>query len=176
MPRPEPRALVDAADLRLIDHLHGGLPLVDHPFAEVGTALGMSEDEVIERLRHLLAQGVLTRFGPLFHIERAGGRFVLAALEVPAARFDEVAAIVNAMPEVAHNYKREHVFNMWFVVAAETARDASAALARIEAQTGLKVHGFPKEREYFVELRLPMSAPDTMVRDENGDGDGDDTE
>ena len=33
----------------------------------------MSEDGVIERLHRLLAQGVLTRFGPLFQIERAAG-------------------------------------------------------------------------------------------------------
>ena len=136
--------------------LHGDLPLSDHPFATVGAEIGMDEDEVIERLHRLLAQGVLTRFGPLFQIERAGGRFVLAALEVPAARFDEVAALVNALPEVAHNYQREHAFNMWFVVGAETLAQVDAALARVTELTGLPVHAFPKEREYFVELRLPI--------------------
>ena len=107
-------------DARLVDHLHGGFPLVDRPFAAVGATLGLSEDEVIERLRRLLAQGVLTRFGPLFQIERAGGRFVLAAIAVPEARFADVAALVNGWPEVAHNYRREHALNMWFVVATET--------------------------------------------------------
>lgn len=143
-------------DAQLVERLHGNLPLTDHPFAAVGAELGMDEDEVLERLHRLLAQGVLTRFGPLVQIERAGGRFVLAALEVPEARFDEVAALVNALPAVAHNYRREHAFNMWFVVAAESAAQADATLARVEALTGLPVHAFPKEREYFVELRLPI--------------------
>lgn len=146
---------VDARDARLIDRLHGDLPLADHPFAVVGAELGMDEDEVLERLRRLLSQGVLTRMGPLYHIERAGGKFVLAALEVPEERFDEVAALVNALPEVAHNYRREHAFNMWFVVATESAAQCDAALAVIAQATGLKVHAFPKEREYFVGLRLP---------------------
>ena len=70
----------DRIDLRLIDRLHDALPLTERPFADVGAELGISEDEVIERLRHLLARGTLTRFGPLFQIERAGGLFVLAAL------------------------------------------------------------------------------------------------
>jgi DNA-binding Lrp family transcriptional regulator len=148
---------IGPSDARLIDRLHGGLPLADRPFAEVGAELGLSEDEVIERLRRLLAQGVLTRFGPLFQIERAGGRFVLAALEVPPERFDEVAALVNALPEVAHNYRREHAFNMWFVVAGESDAAVQDALARVAGRTGLAVHAFPKEREYFVELRLPAS-------------------
>ena len=141
-------------DARLIDHLHGGFPLDDRPFAVVGEALGWSEARVIERLHQLLAQGVLTRFGPLFHIERAGGQFVLAAIEVPEERFDAVNLVVNSFPEVAHNYRRTHRLNMWFVVAAETPALAQQALQRIEETIGLKVYAFPKEEEYFVELRL----------------------
>ena len=148
----------DDTDLRLIDHLHGGLPLVDRPFEAVAQALGRTEADVIARLQRLLDTGVLTRFGPLFQIERAGGLFVLAALEVPEGEFERITAIVNAFPEVAHNYRREHQLNMWFVVAAETREAAFDALARIEAATALKVHAFPKEREYFVELRLPVTA------------------
>lgn len=147
---------LDPGDARLVTRLHGDLPLTDHPFATVGAEIGMEEDEVIERLHRLLAQGVLTRFGPLFQIERAGGRFVLAALEVPEASFDEVAALVNGLPEVAHNYQREHAFNMWFVVGAESLAQVDAVLARVTELTGLPVHAFPKEREYFVELRLPI--------------------
>jgi DNA-binding Lrp family transcriptional regulator len=148
--------MLSLEDARLVDHLHGGFPLVDRPFAVVAGALGWSEDRVIERLRQLLARGDLTRFGPLYQIERAGGRFVLAAMAVPEQRFDEVAATVNAMAEVAHNYRREHRLNMWFVVAAETPAEADAALARIEQVTGLPVLAFPKEREFRVELRLPL--------------------
>jgi len=145
---------IDLQDARLVDRLHSGFPLVDHPFAEIGAELGMDEAEVLERLRRLLSQGVLTRFGPMYHIERAGGTFMLAALEVPEQRFAEVAALVNALPEVAHNYRREHAFNMWFVVATESAAECDAVLTRIAASTGLAVHAFPKEREYFVGLRL----------------------
>lgn len=143
-------------DRRLIARLHGGLPLVERPFAEVGAELGLAEHEVIARLERLLAEGVLTRFGPLFQIERAGGRFVLAAMAVPAERFDAVAAAVNARPEVAHNYRREHRLNLWFVAAATSPGAVEAALRAIEADTGLPVLRFPKEREFFVELKLPL--------------------
>jgi len=158
-PRSGPAVRLDPTDARLIEHLHGGLPLVDRPFAAVASQLGLSEDGLIERLRRLLSQGVLSRFGPLFQIERAGGRFVLAAIVVPEDRFDAVTAQVNAHAEVAHNYRREHALNMWFVVATETAGEADAVLAAIEAETGLPVLAFPKEREFFVELRLPLSTP-----------------
>ncbi len=147
---------LSADDIRLITRLHGGLPLSDRPFADVGAELGLEEDVVIGRLRELLAQGVLTRFGPLFQIERAGGRFVLAALAVPEHRYEEVTQKVNALPEVAHNYRREHALNMWFVVGAESPALCQQAIDRIEAATGLTVFAFPKEREFFVELKLPL--------------------
>ncbi len=151
-------------DARLVSFLHGGFPLSDRPFAEVAAQLGCSEDAVLDRLQRLLSHGDLTRFGPLFQIERAGGRFVLAALAVPEARFDAVAAQLDAMNEVAHNYRRESAhpdqpgatpLNMWFVLAVESAEQIDPVLARIEAATGLPVYAFPKEREFFVELKLP---------------------
>ena len=146
------------ADAVLIEELHGGFPLTERPFAEVARRLGMGETQVIERLHRLLARGLLTRFGPLFQIERAGGLFVLAAMAVPESDFNHVAGLLQLMPEVAHNYRREHALNMWFVVAAETPEGAQAALGRIAQATALKVWAFPKEREYHVELRLPLRA------------------
>ena len=150
--------LLPEGDARLIERLHGGFPLCERPFAEVAARLGCSEDALIERLHRLLGSGVLTRFGPLFQIERAGGRFVLAAMAVPEDRFDAVAATVNGFVEVAHNYRREHALNMWFVVAAESPAAAQRVLERIESAAGLPVLAFPKEREYFVELKLPPLA------------------
>jgi siroheme decarboxylase len=147
---------LDATDALLIRRLHGDLPLTDTPYADVARELGLSEDEVVARLQTMLADGVLSRFGPLFQIERAGGQFVLAAMQVPEDRFDAVAEQVNALPEVAHNYRRQHRFNMWFVLACSSPAQASAAGVRIEAVTGLRVFAFPKEKEFFVELRLPV--------------------
>jgi DNA-binding Lrp family transcriptional regulator len=149
-------APLDATDALLIRRLHGDFSLSDTPFADVGAELGLAEADVLARLRRMLAEGVLSRFGPLFQIERAGGQFVLAALQVPEDRFDAVAGIVNALPEVAHNYRREHALNMWFVLACTSPDEARKACARIEVATGLHVFAFPKEKEFFVELRLPV--------------------
>ena len=144
----------DPLDRRIINALQGGFPLCDEPYRAVAESLGIDEAQLIGRLRRLLDQRVLTRFGPMFQIEAIGGAFVLAALAVPEQRFDEVASQVNALPEVAHNYRREHALNMWFVLATETVGGIAQAIAAIEELTGLTVHAFPKEREYFVEMKL----------------------
>lgn len=150
---PEPAEL-DAVDRRIINALQGGFPLVDEPYRQVADALGIGEPELLARLQRMLDARVLTRFGPMFQVERLGGAFVLAALKVPEADFERVAELVNGLPEVAHNYRREHALNMWFVLATETPAGIADAIRRIEALTGLEVFAFPKEREYFVEMKL----------------------
>lgn len=151
--RPAPAAL-DELDRRIINALQGGFPISDEPYREVAESLGTTEAELLARLERLLSDKVLTRFGPMFQIERLGGRFVLAALAVPEDRFAEVTGLVNALPEVAHNYRREHRLNMWFVLATETPDGIADATRRIEAATGLPVFAFPKLREFFVDMRL----------------------
>lgn len=145
---------LDAVDRRIIDTMQGDFPICERPYAVVAGQLGIGEDELIGRLDRLLADKVLTRFGPMFQIERMGGAFVLAALAVPEARYEAVTEQVNALPQVAHNYRREHALNMWFVLATESQAGIAEAIARIEADTGLPVFAFPKEREYFVEMKL----------------------
>lgn len=138
----------------LVNLLQHGLPLVEDPYAAVAAELGIAEQAVIDTLQALLDARVLTRFGPMFQIERAGGHFSLAAMAVPAERFDEVADIVNAFPQVAHNYERTHHFNMWFVLATETPDACIDVIARLELATGIPVVNMPREREYHVRLYL----------------------
>lgn len=145
---------LELLDRRIINALQGGFPLCDAPYRAVAEALGIDEAQLIERLKRMIDAGVLTRFGPMFQIEAIGGAFVLAALAVPAQRYEEVAALVNALPQVAHNYRREHALNMWFVLATETVDGIAQVIANIELATGLTVYAFPKEREFFVEMKL----------------------
>ena len=124
------------------------------PIARLPRASVLPKESCCGRLDALLERRVLTRFGPMFQIERAGGAFVLAAMKVPEADFERVTTQVNAFPEVAHNYRREHALNMWFVLATATPEGIAETVAAIEAATGLPVFSFPKEREYFVEMKL----------------------
>ncbi len=141
-------------DRQILATLQGDFPICERPYAEAAAQLGIGEAELLARLEFLLADKVLTRFGPMFQIEEMGGAFVLAAIAVPDARYEAVTALVNALPQVAHNYRREHELNMWFVLATETKAGIAEAIARIERDTGLPVYAFPKEREFFVEMKL----------------------
>jgi DNA-binding Lrp family transcriptional regulator len=147
---------LDLADRAIINGLQGGFPLDPRPFRAAGEALGLSEHELIARLRRLLEQGKLSRFGPLWNAQVLGGDVCLCAMAVPSERFDAVAGQVNAHPEVAHNYERTHALNMWFVLAAERPERIEEVAAAIETETGIAVHRMPKLNEFFVGFRVEV--------------------
>ncbi len=147
---------LDATDRAIINALQGGFPLTSHPFRDAGIPLGLTEEEIIRRIRALVAGGSLSRFGPLWDAERLGGGVCLCAMAVPQDRFDEVAATVNQHPEVAHNYAREHALNMWFVLSTERPERIQALIREIEHETGLAVHAMPKLRQFFVGFQIEV--------------------
>lgn len=147
---------LDEIDRRIINGLQGGFPICDSPYAVAAARLGLGEKELVDRLDRLCEEGWLSRFGPLYNADRLGGAAVLAAMGVPEERFAAVTEIVNAHPEVAHNYARNHALNMWFVISTEDPRRVEGVVAAIEAESGLKVFLMPKIEEFFVSLRLDV--------------------
>jgi len=143
---------------RLINRFQGGVDLAGRPFRQMAQVLDEDENRVMAAVQRLLDDGWLSRFGPLYNAERLGGSLVLAAMAVPETAFERVTGQVNALPEVAHNYRRDHWLNMWFVLATDSEQRMRAVIERIEAETGLQVYAFPKEREFYLGLWFEIDA------------------
>lgn len=146
--------MVDEIDRRIVNALQADFPLCARPFAAKAEELGIGEDDLIARIARLRADGIITRFGPFLNAENIGGGFCLCAMAVPDDAWPATLAFVNAQAEVAHNYRRDHRLNMWFVLAVEELGEIPAVARRIEAATGIAVLLFPKEREYFLDMRV----------------------
>jgi len=146
--------MLDAADRTILNRLQEEFPITAEPFAEVAEELGLPEAELIARLTRLKSDRYITRFGPFFDAAALGGAFCLCAINVPEDQFDAVSTKVNARIEVAHNYRRDHRLNMWFVLATETPDAITTVADDIEAETGLTVHRFPKLQEFFIRFKV----------------------
>jgi DNA-binding Lrp family transcriptional regulator len=147
---------VDAIDRNIINSLQGGFPICDSPYRVVAEQLGIEEADLLKRLERMLELKQLSRFGPMYHAERLGGGLSLCAMKLPEADFERVVEQVNAHPEVAHNYAREHQLNMWFVLATETPERIESLLAEIEEETGYHVYNMPKQEEFYVGLKFDL--------------------
>ncbi|MGZ5011316.1 MAG: AsnC family transcriptional regulator [Methylobacter sp.] len=145
---------MDEIDKQIINALQDGFPICDAPYRQVAAQLGLTEQDLITRLKTLLDNGDLTRFGPLYNAEQMGGALTLAAVKAPIERYDEITETINAFPEIAHNYARSHKLNLWFVIATETPEQIQQTINAIERATGLTVYNMPKIKEYFVNLKL----------------------
>lgn len=145
---------LDSIDRALINRLQDGLPLTSAPFDGIAAELGIGVDDLLARLARMKKGGAITRFGPFFDAAAIGGAFCLCAMAVPEADFDRVADQVNAFPQVAHNYQRQHRLNMWFVLATGTPEGIAEAADAIERDTGIRVLRFPKLREFFIGFRV----------------------
>ncbi len=147
---------MDEVDRDILNQLQRGFPIAEQPYKLAAEQLNIEEEELLQRLQSMLDDGVLTRFGPMFHAERMGGGLSLVAMAIPEHDFERVADIVNSFEEVAHNYAREHELNMWFVLATESASEIDTVIAAIEEKTRYPAHNMPKQQEFFVGLHFAV--------------------
>jgi len=153
---------MDELNRQFINRYQGGFPVEEQPFASVAADLATDPATLLSTIRELMDDGLLSRFGPLYDASSMGGSLTLAALSVPDDRFDEVANLVNEMPEVAHNYQREHALNMWFVIATETPELLQQTIDRIEQSANLPVYNFPKLQTFYLGLWLMLDESDRV--------------
>lgn len=140
---------------RLLNDWQRDFPLDHDPFGVVGTALGWSRERVLEALAHAHAQGVVSRIGGVF-APGCGGDAMLAAMAVPLARIETVAARVSAHPGVNHNYLREHPINLWFVITGADQAQVEQGVCDLEADTGLPILRLRMVRPYRIDLGFDL--------------------
>lgn len=146
---------------RLLELAQQGLPLTSRPYLALAEQLGTTEGVVINTLADLQSQGLIRELSAFFDPRRLGYRSTLACMTVPAERVDEVAAILADMPEVTHNYLREHEFNMWFAVIAPSDEAIAHLLEEIAARTGCgPVHNLPAEKVF--KIRVAFAAEEML--------------
>ena len=140
---------------RLLNDWQQNFPLSSTPYADMARELGVNETEVLQTLTRLQAQGSISRIGAVLRPNTVGVS-TLAAMAVPAAELEAVAALVSAYPEVNHNYEREHRLNLWFVATAPDSKRLQQVLDDIAGSSGYEVLPFPLLEDYHIDLGFDL--------------------
>lgn len=127
----------DQTDKKLLQIIQSNFPVAQRPYEIIGKQLGISEQEVMDRISRLQQAGIIRRLGGLFDSRKIGYTGTLCALQVPEEEIDRVAQIINSYPGVTHNYLRNHHYNMWFTLLAESEQHINSILNEIKEKTGL---------------------------------------
>ena len=145
----------------LLQLVQRDFPLVPRPYQDLAARVGATEEQVIEALGELVRAGIIRELSPVFATGRLGYSSTLAALAVPKEEVERVAVIINAYPEVTHNYLRDHRYNLWFTVTAPSPERVAAILAEIAAQTGAVALTMPTRRQFKIQVVFDFSPEET---------------
>ncbi len=163
-PEGDWRSGLDETDAALIDGFQSGFPVEQRPFRAVAEALGTTERDALERVKRLREVGVFRRFGAVLNPPVIGSS-TLAAVQAPENRFDDVVGVINSYRQVNHNYRRDHEWNVWFVVTAASREKRDSILAEIEEETGCEVLVLPMLTDYYIDLEFPVVNGDRFARE-----------
>lgn len=144
---------------RLLNEFQRDFPLTPMAYADLADRLGVSEAEVLASLRALTEDQTISRVGAVIPPNVVGAS-LLGAMSIPADQLEEVAEWMSTLPEVNHNYAREHRLNLWFVLTAPDAEHLERVLRRIEVHTGLAVLRLPLLEEFHIDLGFPLEFPE----------------
>lgn len=147
---------MDSYDKEILDIIQSNFPVDPRPYAVVGEAVGLTEAEVLARVRRLKGEGVIRRMGANFGSRQLGWKSTLCGAEVPEDKLDLFVAEVNKHPGVTHNYLRDHKFNVWFALIAPTADDVEAILAGITEKTGVPIMNLPASKLFKIKVDFAM--------------------
>ena len=136
---------------RLLNEFQHNFPLTSRPYAELAERLDSSESVVIEQIKRLQTDGMISRVGAVIEPHTIGYS-TLAAMSVPDEHIDKTVQIINNIPQVNHNYEREDEMNIWFVVTAQDENHLNKILEKLEQDSGYHTHSFPMERNFHIDL------------------------
>jgi len=97
--------------------LQEGFPLCERPFLELANRLNATEEETVALYLQLKEEKIIRQTSAILDTKRLGYLSSLVAFKVDEAQLDDAAAFISTHPGVSHNYKRAHVYNLWFTIA-----------------------------------------------------------
>ena len=127
---------IETVDREICNIVQSDFPLVERPFLKIAEGLGITEDEVMERIIELKRKNIVRQIGAIFDTRRLGYTTTLVAMRIPEKSLDDAAQIINRHPGVSHNYARNGHFNLWFTLAVSPFEDMDETLAKMVKETG----------------------------------------
>jgi len=149
--------LIDDINRTILNRIQSDFPLTPRPYLTIAEDLGLSEDDVLKRLKQLKKEDIIRRIGGNFVPEKLGFVSTLCAASVPENKIDLFAAIVNQFPGVTHNYRRNNEFNIWFTFIAPSMDEIHEYLDRIRLESGINdVINLPATKVFKIKAQFDL--------------------
>jgi DNA-binding Lrp family transcriptional regulator len=153
---------LDDMDRAILNLLQNDFPLAVQPYLEMAKILGISEDELLSKVAAMKDSGLIRRIGGIIDSRSIGFYSTLCALTVPEPQIEKVAAIINELPGVTHNYLRDHNYNMWFTLTASSNEEALRTMQELEIRLGLNIINMPAQKVFKINVSFDMEVSNEL--------------
>jgi len=148
---------LDSIDKQILELIQTNFPVVSRPYQAIGDQVGLAEVEVINRIKNLRQAGIIRRLGGLFDSRKLGYVGTLCAMQVAPQDIEQVAGVIAQYPGITHNYLRDHKYNMWFTLLAESEQKIAAILEEITNKTGItQILNLPSQKVFKVRVKFDL--------------------
>ncbi|MCL2863236.1 MAG: Lrp/AsnC family transcriptional regulator [Methanimicrococcus sp.] len=138
----EKRYSVDEADEKLIRLIQDGIEFTHSPFEKCAEELGISEDEVVARLKALIEGKKIRRFGAsIGHLALGFTANGMGVWDIPPDKVEETGKKMASFDEVSHCYERpptpDWPYNMYTMIHCRSQEECKAVAERISKTIGI---------------------------------------
>jgi DNA-binding Lrp family transcriptional regulator len=148
---------LDDLDRAILNRIQIEVPLTKRPFQVLAQEYGISEDEMIERVRRMWDMGIVRRLGPILNYRAWGMSGVLVAAKVRKEHLGKARASIEDYPEITHAYLRDNAWNLWFTVIAENEDKRDEIIDRLGKQAKLEdIRKLPQSRSFKLGVKFEI--------------------
>lgn len=148
---------LDDTDKQILDIIQKNFPIEERPYAAIANQTGLPETEILQRVSLLRKNGVIRRIGASLNPRKLGYTSTLVAAKVAPEKIDETVAAINKLPQVTHNYLREHEYNVWFTVIARSVEEIGSILDGLRKETGAEIIDLPATHTFKIDASMKLS-------------------
>ncbi|MBI5179215.1 MAG: Lrp/AsnC family transcriptional regulator [Nitrospinae bacterium] len=144
---------LDNTDRSILNVIQTGFPVDPHPYAVIGQQVGLTEEEAFNRVMNMKNGGVIRRIGASYDSRGLHFSSTLCSMKVPPEKMDAAVKAINKYYEVTHNYERNHAYNLWFTLIAESKERIQQILDEISAETGINgIRNMPAVKKFKIKV------------------------
>ncbi len=134
--------MISDLDKKIVSYFQGDIPLTLTPYEDLAREIGITEEELLDRLAALETKGVLRRVGALLAHYRAGySSNGMCAWRVPLDRVEEAGRIMASFPQASHVYQRpvysDWPFNLFSMLHGTNREEVEGVAREMSKRTGI---------------------------------------
>ena len=143
---------MDSINKQILNIIQKDFPVVEEPFKAVADKVGLSEDEVLKRIKNLKEEGIIRRIGAVFDSKKMAYASTLCAANVPKEKLKKFVAVVNSYAGVTHNYRRNHEYNVWFTLIAPSVEEKERIIGQLREKAGVEILELPAKKIFKIRV------------------------